>query len=97
MKDHAAWLGDDRCLNNGRPFHAATIASPAGSASGRIGGGTFPREPHLVGALMRITSLPHIDEHTTDIAAELDDVRRGLGEELDGAFSVECVTPVGRP
>ncbi|MEV7952570.1 hypothetical protein [Streptomyces sp. NPDC088141] len=36
---------------------------------------------------MQITSLPHIDEHTTDIAAEVDDVWRGLDEELDGAFS----------
>ncbi|MER6976686.1 hypothetical protein [Streptomyces carpinensis] len=36
---------------------------------------------------MQITSLPHIDEHTTDIAAEADAVWRSLGEELDQSFS----------
>jgi hypothetical protein len=36
---------------------------------------------------MQITSLPHIDEHTTDIAAEVDDVWRSLGEQLDRSSS----------
>ena len=36
---------------------------------------------------MQIISLPHLDEHTTDIAAEVDDVWRSLGAELDRSFS----------
>ncbi|MER6350405.1 hypothetical protein ABT186_00750 [Streptomyces sp. NPDC001634] len=36
---------------------------------------------------MRISSLPYIDEHTTDIAAGVDDVWRSLGRTLDRSFS----------
>jgi hypothetical protein len=35
---------------------------------------------------MRVTSLPHLDEHATVIAAGSDDVWRGLGEALDRSF-----------
>jgi hypothetical protein len=36
---------------------------------------------------MQIAALPHIDEHSTVIAAGTDDVWRGLGETLDRSFS----------
>ncbi|MGW5866479.1 hypothetical protein ACWFRJ_30325 [Streptomyces sp. NPDC055239] len=36
---------------------------------------------------MQIASLPYIDEHTTVIAAGVDDVWRGLSETLDQSFS----------
>lgn len=36
---------------------------------------------------MQINSLPYLDEHTTDIAAEADDVWRGLCKELERSFS----------
>ncbi|MDT0541576.1 MULTISPECIES: hypothetical protein [Streptomyces] len=36
---------------------------------------------------MQIASLPYIDEHATVIAAEADEVWRGLAETLDGSFS----------
>ncbi|MGW2424656.1 hypothetical protein ACWC0C_36365 [Streptomyces sp. NPDC001709] len=59
---------------------------------------------------MQITSLPHLDEHTTDIAAGADDVWRSLAAELDRSFShpraagyarlvgaAECTTSGPRP
>jgi hypothetical protein len=36
---------------------------------------------------MQIASLPYLDEHATVIAAETDDVWRGLAETLDRSFS----------
>ncbi|KOG32297.1 hypothetical protein [Streptomyces resistomycificus] len=36
---------------------------------------------------MEIAALPHVDEHTTLVAADADAVWRGLGEVLDQAFS----------
>lgn len=36
---------------------------------------------------MEIPSLPYLDEHATDIAAEADEVWRGLVETLDRSFS----------
>lgn len=37
--------------------------------------------------VMQIASLPYLDEHTTLVAAGVDDVWRGLGETLDRSFS----------
>jgi hypothetical protein len=36
---------------------------------------------------MQIALLPYLDEHATVIAAETDDVWRGLAETLDRSFS----------
>ncbi|MCX5560329.1 hypothetical protein [Streptomyces sp. NBC_00038] len=36
---------------------------------------------------MEIASLPYVDEHDTVVAAEADDVWRGLGETLERSFS----------
>jgi len=36
---------------------------------------------------MDMAALPYIDEHATVVAAEADDVWRGLGETLDRSFS----------
>ncbi|BAC72154.1 hypothetical protein SAVERM_4442 [Streptomyces avermitilis MA-4680 = NBRC 14893] len=72
-----------------RSSKPGTAAVPAGGwgRSGRETGGTPAGPKAFTEALMRVTALPYVDEHTMVVAAEAEDVWRGLGATLDRSFS----------